>query len=265
MHLLPFAVLCAPDAPLRPEAPIASRCGHCAMRAAGVDCNGVTKHRVKQRHALYHQGDACHAIYAVCSGTLKSSLANADGTERVIGFPVPGELLGLDGSVEGSYTTTAIALEDSELCSIAPSQFAPLSAAAGLGREVLRMQQLLMLLGKPSADARLAQFLLNHALQLSLRGYSAHDFELRMSRADLGSFLGLSLETVSRSFSALRRLGVLEVNRRTVRIADLDGLALLVQSTQNRKLLAPSRSPVVSYPGVYQIRARPVISAVIST
>jgi CRP/FNR family transcriptional regulator len=265
MHALTPAPLRASVALSSPNTEPGARCGHCAFHQAGVACADVVRRRVKKRQALYFQGDSYGAVYAVCSGTLKSAMATADGTERVMGFPAPGELLGLDGSANGSYSTTTIALEDTEVCSISSARFAAQFAVAGLGREMLRMQQLLMLTGGANAEARLAQFLLNHALQLSSRGYSAHDFFLKMSRADMGSYLGLSLETVSRSFSALQKMQLLHVDKRAVRIADLDGLTRLAQSNQNRKWLSPKPRTALVHTTSYQKRTKPVSSAVITT
>ena len=265
MRSLSLPILRASAVPQRADASTGSRCGHCALSTAGVACDDVTRRQVKQRHALYHQGAAYAMVFAVCSGTLKSTVVTAEGTERVIGFPMPGELLGLDGSAEGNYTTTTVALEDAVVCGIAPARLATLSAVAGLGREMLRMQQLLILVGSANADARLAQFLLNYALQLSGMGFSVNDFVLKMSRADIGSYLGLSLETVSRSFSVLQKLNLLAMDKRTVRICDLDGLACLAQSTHSRKWPGTMPTASVPYAGDYQIRTRPTSSAVIKT
>ena len=134
-----------------------------------------------------------------------------------------------------------------------------------MGYELLRMQQLLVLVGSANADVRLAQFLLHNALQSSSRGFSATDFVLRMSRADIGSYLGLSLETVSRSFSALQRLHLLAVDRRAVRIVNLIGLTHLAQSTLSRKWKVHPSTAAISYADAYQIRTKPVMSAVIKT
>lgn len=265
MLSLPQITCSAPAAPLFTAGVPDARCGHCPLHAAGVSCADVVRRRVKKRHTLFHQGDSFGAVYAVCSGTLKSAVATADGSERVIGFPVPGDLLGLEGTAHGSYATTTTALEDTEVCGIAPARFAAELAIVELAREMQRMQHLLVLMGSANADARLAQFLLNHAQELGRRGYSAHDFVLKMSRADMGSYLGLSLETVSRSFSTLQRLHLLEVDKRAICIADMSGLQKLVQSTQSPKLRVPLPPTILPFASYYQIRTRPVISAVIKT
>lgn len=267
MHLLPLVIqraVAEPSAPLCSVGTNRAHCGHCALHTAGMSCNDVVRRRVRKHQALYHHGDPYGAVYAVCSGTFKSAVSTAEGSERVIGFPVPGELLGLDGSANGSYATTATALEDADVCSIAPARFSAISALAGLAHEMLRMQQLLVLTGSASAEARVAQFLLDHALQLSQRGYSPHNFELKMSRADIGSYLGVKLETVSRSFSILQRMHLLQVDKRKVRIADPDGLTRLARSIHNRKLLVTFLTAEQAQAGTYRINTRPTVAPPLS-
>ena len=258
MHLFPPLAVAL-------HAQTTSACGHCTLHAAGVACADSVRRRVKKRHALFHQGDGYGLVYSVCSGALKSAVTTADGAERIVSFLTTGELLGLDGCVNGAYTTTVIALEDTEVCSVAPAYLPMLSVMAGLGRELLRMQLLLVSVASANAEVRLAQFLLSHALQLSHRGYSAHDFVLKMSRADIGSYLGLSLETVSRSFSALQKMHLLRVDKRALQGVDLDGLMRLSQFSQDQKSLGPMPKTSPSHAGVYQMRAKPVNSAVITT
>ncbi len=261
-----------PQASLRAVAPLPrfavlpeAHCGRCALHVAGLLRVDTMRRQLKKRDTLYYQGDACRAVYAVCSGTLKSAVITADGTERIIGFPVPGEVVGLDGSANGMYTTTVTALEDTEVCSSALNLVSPQSALAGLGREMARMHQLLIWTGSANADVRLAHFLHDQALQRSRGGCPANDFELKMSRADIGSYLGLSLETVSRSFSALQRLHLLKVDKRSVSISDLYGLLRLAQSTQNRKWHGLMQVTTPNYSSAYQSLTKPVISAVIKT
>jgi len=139
MHVFPLAMLRASAEPQRTPAGPGTDCGHCTLRIAGVACTEVVRRGVKKRHALYHQGDAYGAVYAVCSGTLKSAVATAEGAERVIGFPIPGELLGLDGSANGTYPTTMTALEDTAVCSMAPAGVTAMFAVSAMGREMLRI------------------------------------------------------------------------------------------------------------------------------
>lgn len=191
------------------------------------------RRRIKAGQALYRQGDAFEFFFAIRGGTLKSNLTMADGREQVSGFHIAGELLGLDGVGHGSHGTTATALEDSEVCAIPYAHVAQMTSAGGgseplisrlMSREIVREHSLLMLLGSMNAQERLAAFLLNLATRLKARGYSASEFHLRMSRAEIGSHLGLKLETVSRTFSAFQKQGLIAVDKRHIRIVDADGL-----------------------------------------
>ena len=198
-----------------------------------LDTLQFTRRKVKAGQTLYREGDKFTCIHAVRSGTLKSSLMLSDGREQVSGFHIAGELVGLDGVAQGQHASATMALEDTELCAI---PYASLSdAAAGnsgmqhvisrlMSREILHEHSLMMLLGSMNAEERLAAFLLNLSQRYAARGYSDREFHLRMSRAEIGSYLGMKLETVSRTFSAFQQQGLLEVDKRHIRIADLPGL-----------------------------------------
>jgi CRP/FNR family transcriptional regulator len=183
--------------------------------------------------ALYFEGDPFRFVYAVRSGTFKSSLTLADGREQVGGFSLAGELMGLDGLASGKHASTAIALEDAEVCAIPyanlneqalQSPDLQMVMARMMGREIVREHGLMMLLGSMNAEERLAAFLLNLSQRMKARGYSPREFHLRMSRAEIGSYLGMKLETVSRTFSAFQQQGLLEVDKKHIRIIDLEGL-----------------------------------------
>ncbi len=191
------------------------------------------RRRIKTGQTLYRQGDSFQSIYAVRGGTLKSGLMLADGREQVSGFHMAGEQLGLDGLAQGRHGTTATALEDTEVCVIPYASVAQLTVAGTgtehlisrlMSREIVREHSLMMLLGSMNAEERLASFLLNLAARLKARGYSGSEFHLRMSRAEIGSHLGMTLETVSRTFSAFQKQGLLSVDKRHVRILDPEGL-----------------------------------------
>ena len=223
----------------------ATQCSSCHLRDIclpsgmnGRDLNEldglvVRRHTVKAGQALYREGDRFHCIYAVRSGTFKSSLMLADGREQVSGFHMAGELMGLDGVASGAHASGATALEDTEVCAIpyvhlnelaAQSASLQLVVARLMSREIVREHSLMMLLGSMNAEERLAAFLLNLSQRLNARGYSPSEFHLRMSRAEIGSYLGMKLETVSRTFSAFQQQGLLEVDKRHIRIVDLEGL-----------------------------------------
>lgn len=207
------------------------------LSTAGVrrlDDQMFSRMRLQGGAALYHEGDAFRFFYAVRSGSFKSMMTLRDGREQVTGFHVLGEMLGLDGVAHGTHASGAIALEAAEVCIVPYARLEELSKNSPeiqqvlsriMSMEIVRDRSLVLLLGSMNAEERLASFLLSFSRRMKRRGYSANEFHLRMSRADLGSYLGLSVETVSRTFSAFQRQGVLAVNRRDVRILDAEGLA----------------------------------------
>ncbi len=196
------------------------------------------RRRVKAGETLYHAGERFQFIYAVRTGTFKSSLILADGREQVSGFHMAGELMGLDGVANGHHASAATALEDAEVCAIPYGHLTELASGSAemqlvmarlMSREIVREHSLMMLLGSMNAEERLAAFLLNLSQRLKARGYSPSEFHLRMSRAEIGSYLGMKLETVSRTFSAFQQQRLLEVDKRHIRIVDLDGLSRAFQ------------------------------------
>jgi CRP/FNR family transcriptional regulator len=189
--------------------------------------------RIKAGQTLYHQGDAFHTLYAIRSGTLKSSLMLPDSREQVSGFHIAGEQVGLDGIAHATHATSAMALEDTEVCAITYAGLVPLMLSIGGGhllsrmmsREIVRDQRLLLMLGSMNSAQRLAGFLLNLAGRLKGLGYASGEFHLRMTRADIGSLLCMKIETVSRMFSAFQKQRLLKVDKRHIRILDAQGLA----------------------------------------
>ena len=226
--------------------PFKSLCSNCHLRELCLPCGMegtdierldsmmFSRRRIKAGTSLYREGDRFEFIYAVRSGTFKTSLELADGREQVSGFYLGGELMGLDGVAQGKHASSATALEDADVCAIPYTHLTELSAANPgmqhvvsrlMSREIVREHSLMMLLGSMNAEERLAAFLLNFSQRLKARGYSASEFHLRMSRAEIGSYLGMKLETVSRTFSAFQQQGLLDVDKRHIRIADMEGLA----------------------------------------
>jgi CRP/FNR family transcriptional regulator, anaerobic regulatory protein len=244
----PLAIRIAP-VPSVPRAssvaPLKTLCSTCHLRdlclpcgLSGTDTERLdslmfARRKVPAGQPLYGQGDKFQFIYAVRSGTFKSSLMLADGREQVSGFHMAGELMGLDGLASGAHASSTTALEDAEVCAIPYAHLNELAAHSPslqlvvtrlMSREIVREHSLMMLLGSMNAEERLAAFLLNLSQRLKARGWSARDFHLRMSRAEIGSYLGMKLETVSRTFSAFVQQRLLDVDKRHVRIVDLDGL-----------------------------------------
>jgi CRP/FNR family transcriptional regulator, anaerobic regulatory protein len=197
------------------------------------------RRRLKRGDSLFKAGDPFNALYAIRSGFLKTTVLNADGREQVTGFQMSGELLGLDGIGSGRYNGNAVALEDSEACVLPFALIEELGREVPaiqrnlhsvLSREIVRDHGVMMLLGSMSAEERLAAFLVNLSRRFTARGYSASDFYLRMTREEIGSYLGLKLETVSRLFSRFQADKLIEVQQKHVRILDIPGLEALRKS-----------------------------------
>lgn len=226
-------------------APLKTQCSSCHLKDLCLPCGLAepeldhldslmfTRRKAKAGESLYLEGDRFQYIYAVRSGTFKSSLTLGDGREQVSGFHMAGELMGLDGLATGKFASCSTALEDAEVCAIPYTRLNDLTSASVnmqnvvsrlMSREIVREHSLMMLLGSMNAEERLAAFLLNLSQRLKARGYSPSEFHLRMSRAEIGSFLGMKLETVSRTFSAFQQQRLLEVDKKHVRILDLEAL-----------------------------------------
>ena len=203
----------------------------------------ATRRKVHRGEALYRAGDAFDSLYALRLGFLKSTVTSADGREQVTGFHMAGEIVGLDGIGNEKHHCDAVALEDTEACVIPYERLEEVSSAVPLlhshfhkvmSREIVREQGVMLLLGSMQADERLAAFLLNLSQRFEARGYSRSEFVLRMTRAEIGSFLGLKLETVSRALSRFNRRGLIEINHKHLRIVDQHAL---------RGILAGSGAP----------------------
>lgn len=234
-----------------PVAPLRTLCSSCHLKDLCLPC-GLSgnemerldslmfgRRKVAAGQTLYREGDKFQFIYAVRSGTFKSSLTLADGREQVSGFHMAGELMGLDGIANGNHASGATALEDTEVCAIPYAHLTELAMGSSnlqhvvsrlMSREIVREHSLMMLLGSMNAEERLAAFLLNLSQRMKARGYSPSEFHLRMSRAEIGSYLGMKLETVSRTFSSFQHQGLLEVDKRHVRIVDSEGLQRAFES-----------------------------------
>ena len=189
--------------------------------------------KVKRGEALYRAGEAFDAVFAVRSGFFKSRVTYEDGRDQVTGFSMAGEILGMDGIGQGTHHCDAVALEDSEVCSIPYARLEELSREISslqrhfhqiMSREIVRESGVMMLLGGMRAEERIAAFLLNMSQRLRARGYSPIEFHLRMTREEIGSYLGLKLETVSRAFSKFHKDGLIEIEQKFVRIKNIDGL-----------------------------------------
>jgi len=202
-----------------------------------LDALVATRRTVGRGEPLFRAGDAFQSLYAVRTGFFKTCVSSEDGRDQVTGFQMAGELLGLDGIGTDLHTCDAVALEDSQVCVIPYEELETLSREFTelqhqfhkiMSREIVRDHGVMLLLGSMRAEERLAAFLLNLTQRLQARGFSASALILRMTREEIGSYLGLKLETVSRTFSKFQDDGILEVKQRQIRILDQDKLQGLV-------------------------------------
>lgn len=198
-----------------------------------LDWMSPVNRRVRRDAALYRSRDAFAALYAVRSGSFKSMGISNGGVSKVTGFHLPGDLIGAEGIQDDHYCYSVVALEDSEVCRVGYDRLvSSMSTVPGLQTGLLQMisadisrdRGLMLLLGAMSAEQRVVTFLLSLSRRYAALHYAPDHFVLRMTRADIGSYLGLSLETVSRIFTKLAREGCLSVNQRDIVLKDAEGL-----------------------------------------
>ena len=202
-----------------------------------IDDLVANRRKVKRGTPLFRNGDKFTSLFAIRTGFFKTSIASEDGREQVTGFQMAGEIVGLDGIVNDQHTCDAVALEDAEVCVMPFDRIEDLSNEIHalqrhvhkiLSREIVREHGVMLLLGSMRAEERLAAFLLNLVQRLHARGFSQSELVLRMTREEIGSYLGLKLETVSRTFSKFVDDGIVEVKQRHVRILNTDALRDIV-------------------------------------
>lgn len=232
---------------LRPAAVL--HCAGCAVRGLclphglgesalrELDASFGSPVRLAKRDVLFRAGQPSNSLYAVRLGTFKTVVLAEDGREQITDYHMVGSILGLDGLALERHGCDAIALEDSEVCTLPFAMLEELAVRQPLlHRNVLRMvaqglrrgQDMILLLGRMSAEERLASFLLDVAEHNRARGFSATEFVLRMTREEIASYLGLKLETVSRIFSRLHAEGLIQVQGRAVKLIDPVSLRRLV-------------------------------------
>ena len=189
---------------------------------------------LKTGDGLFRAGDSFSNLFVVRAGCIRTTHPATDGEEQVIGFHMPGELLGLDAISDGLHHCDAVALERTNVCAVPFDQLEDVAShVPGLQHQMLRIisrelvqdHQHLVALGRRTARARLALFLHSLSERLHVAGYSGDDFRLPMSRDDIASYLGLALETVSRLLGRLSEEGVIAVERRRVQVLDAETLA----------------------------------------
>jgi CRP/FNR family transcriptional regulator len=202
----------------------------------------AVRKKVKRGDSLFRAGDRFDALYAIRLGFFKSTVVSNDGREQVTGFHMAGELVGLDGISSEKHSCNTVALEDAEVCVIPYTRLEEVANAMPvlrshfhkvMSREIVREHGVMLLLGSMQAEERLSAFLLNLSQRFEARGYSRTEFVLRMTRAEIGSFLGLKLETVSRVLSRFAQDGLIEVNQKHLRIIDQEGLRAIIAGQGN--------------------------------
>jgi CRP/FNR family transcriptional regulator len=229
-----------------PEERMTSRCSACAMRPVcmpmelsmreiiKLDSLIHSTRKVKSGEALYRASDIFQSIYVVRTGSFKTVIRTSEGLEQITGFQLLGETLGFDGICTSQHTCDAIALEDSHVCVIPfrlleemcrDTEAIQRHVHRLMSSEIVRESQIMMLLGTMSAEQRVAAFLLNLSQRMKKRGYSSAEFNLRMTREEMGSYLGMKLETVSRMLSKFRRDGIVEARDKQIRIVDFERLS----------------------------------------
>lgn len=203
------------------------------------DSSALVFHR-KRLHAgqaLYRTGEAFQHIYFVKTGSLKSVVLTGDGREQVTGFHFAGDVLGVDAICSPTHPSEAIALEETHVCSASFPQLVRTSRHLEqlqvhllrlLSREVVRDQNAMLVLGRMQAEERVAAFLINVSQRFKARGCSPLEFTMPMAREEIGNYLGLAHETISRCLSRLKAARVLEVENRRIRILNMDGLRQFV-------------------------------------
>lgn len=191
------------------------------------------RRRIKRDQSLYRLEDAFNTLYAIRLGHFKTFQINNNGSQQITGFQMAGELLGMDAIGTGHHQCEAVALEDSEVCEIPFSQLEELFQDMPvllrqfhriMSKEISREQGVMLALNNMSAQQKLAAFLVNLSSRYVTRGYSPTRFQLRMTREEIGNYLGLAVESVSRLLTILKKNGVIDVNHREVELLDLPTL-----------------------------------------
>ena len=193
--------------------------------------------RFRKGDALYRVGDSFNTLYAIRTGSCKTVLLAQGGQDQVAGYHMAGEIIGMDGIGTDIHDCQATALEDMQVCPLPFDQIESLARRSEpirynlhrmMSREYARARSLMIVLGTMRAEQRLAVFLLDLSQQNHVHGYSSCEFVLRMTREEIGSYLGLKLETVSRLFSRFQHEGLIQVQGRAVKLLDRAAVSKLV-------------------------------------
>ena len=202
-------------------------------------CDRIEHRRLKKNHEYLHRaGSALGVLYVINSGCVKTLINDGKGHEQITGFLMPGDLVGMDAIATGKHQCSTIALEDSSLCSMAFAELEQFNREIPalqrhfhqtMGAEITRDHGMMLLLGAMRAEERVAMFLLNLSRRFGLQGRSAARFRMPMSRQEIGNYLGLQLETVSRTFSQLANTQLIAIDNKEVEIKNMAGLQQVLQ------------------------------------
>ena len=208
-----------------------------------------TKLRLRRGAALYRRGDAFKSLYAIRSGSFKSvGLGRAEHT-KVVGLHLPADLVGLEAISSRIHEYDAVALEDSEVCVVPYDDLVRMTLnvpelqaylLAALSREIVRDDGLVLHLGAMTAEQRVTKFLLGVSARYERLGYTGTRFDVRMTRKDIASYLGLTLETVTRVFTRLQRDGLIEAQFKELRLTNVNGLHGLLAAAKTRSNMSPA-------------------------
>ncbi|HEX4884172.1 MAG TPA: helix-turn-helix domain-containing protein [Casimicrobiaceae bacterium] len=212
--------------------------GRALMRSDGfTESASGARRTVDAGRVLYHAGAACEAIYVVETGFFKTVVLSEDGAAQVTEFPMSGDVMGLDGFGPGIHRSDAVALSRATVCVVPRTRLVKACASdeglarqlyAALSEAIVADHRAMLLLGSRTAEERVASFIIETAERLSARGYATTDIGLWMTREDIGSFLGLELETISRVLGRLQRRRLVDVHRRHLHVVDGEALRRLV-------------------------------------
>ena len=199
-----------------------------------LNSQGISDHLKQARRInrkgehIFREGEKAESFFVVRSGSIKSYLLTEDGEEQVLGFYLPGDIFGLDNTDSEERMSSSVTLETTSICRFPHAYLSEKTRGANLLRitseQMQRDHNLVLMLARKDADGRIACFIDDLAGRYWSRGYSGSAFMLTMSRQDIGSYLGLAVETVSRTLTRFQECGVLQVNRREVEIVDHDTL-----------------------------------------
>lgn len=198
---------------------------------------------VEKGEALFELGQPFKSLFAIRTGSVKVFLPTNDGDEQIVGFHMPGELLGFDGMGHDTHGCSAVALESSSICELPYARLHDLCQEIPslsdhfmtlMSNEIADEHAMMLMLAKKSAEARMATFLLSLSSRFSKRGFSPSQFNLTMSRHDIANYLGLAVETVSRLMTHMQDEGLIHVDRRFVSIVDMPALQSMAGAGEAR-------------------------------